>query len=49
MNLLALKSTHKLEITITMISNPTSVILTPDSEGSILLVSKGVFYLKISS
>lgn len=49
MNLLALKSTHKLEITITMISNPTSVVLTPGSEGSILLVSKGVFYLKISS
>lgn len=49
MSLTALKSTHKLEITITMISNPTSVVLTPDSEGSILLVSKGVFYLKISS
>ena len=49
MNLLALKSTRKLEITITMISNPTGVVLTPDSEGSILLVSKGVFYLKISS
>ena len=49
MNLLALKSTHKLEITITLDPNLTGSILTPNSAGSILLTSKGIFYLKISS
>lgn len=48
MNLLALKSTRKLNITISLISNSTTSILTPDSEGNILLVSKGIFYLNIS-
>ena len=48
MNLSALKSTTKLEITINLISSSGS-ILTPDSAGSILLASKGIFYLKISS
>ena len=47
MNLSALKSTTKLEITINLISSSWS-ILTPDSAGSILLASKGIFYLKIS-
>jgi hypothetical protein len=49
MNLLALKSTSKLAITISLISNPTSSVLTSGSAGSILLASKGIFYLKISS
>ena len=49
MSLTALKSTHKLDITFTLMSTPTGSVLTPDSEGSVLLVSKGVFYLKISS
>ena len=48
MNLSALKSTTKLEITINLISSSGS-ILNPDSAGSILLASKGIFYLKISS
>ena len=48
MNLSAPKSTTKLEITINLISSSGS-ILTPDSAGSILLASKGIFYLKISS
>lgn len=48
MNLLALKSTRKLNITISLISNSTTSVLTPDSEGNILLVSKGIFYLNIS-
>ena len=49
MSLTALKSTHKLNITFTLISTPTSSVLTSGSEGSILFASKGVFYLKISS
>ena len=49
MSLLALKSTSKLDITISLASSPTGSVLTPDSEGSIRLTSKGVFYLKISS
>ena len=49
MSLTALKSTHKLIITFTLISTPTSSVLTSGSEGSILFASKGVFYLKISS
>tara|TARA_Y100000385_G_C12863765_1_gene538458 strand:- start:136 stop:708 length:573 start_codon:yes stop_codon:yes gene_type:complete len=49
MNLTALKSTRKLNITISLISNSTSSVLTSDSEGSILLASKGIFYLNISS
>lgn len=49
MNLSALKSTNKLDITITLISNPTDPVITSDSDGSIILVSKGIFYLNISS
>ena len=49
MSLAALKSTHKLDITFTLISTPTGSVLTSGSEGSILFASKGVFYLKISS
>lgn len=49
MSLLALKSTSKLDITISLASSLTGSVLTPDSEGSIRLTSKGVFYLKISS
>lgn len=49
MSLLALKSTSKLDITITLMSSPTDSVLTPDSEGSIRVESKGIFYLKISS
>jgi len=49
MSLLALKSTSKLDITISLRSSPTGTVLTPDSEGSIRLTFKGVFYLKLSS
>ena len=47
MSLTALKSSNKLDITISLSSSSTGSVLTPDSEGSIRLTSKGIFYLKI--
>jgi len=46
-SLTALKSSNKLDITISLSSSPTGSVLTSDSEGSIHLTSKGVFYLNL--
>ena len=49
MNLLALKSTNKLNITISLSSSSTGSTLTSGSAGSIFLAFKGIFYLKTPS
>ena len=46
MSLQALKASFKLEITITLVSSATGSVLTPDSDGSIALTSKGILYLE---
>ena len=48
MSLAALKASIKLDITITLVSNATSSVLTDDSDGSIALTSKGIFYLEFT-
>ncbi|AOR27805.1 hypothetical protein FORMB_07530 [Formosa sp. Hel1_33_131] len=46
MSLQALKTSFKLEITITLVSNATGSVLTPDSEGNLDLISNGILYLE---
>ena len=46
MSLAAFKTSIKLKITTTLVSSPTGSVLTPDSEGSMSLISKGILYLE---
>ena len=46
MSLQALKASFKLGITITLVSSATGSVLTPDSEGNLALISKGILYLE---
>jgi len=45
-SLATLKASTKLEITITLVSSAMGSVLTPDSEGSMRLISKGILYLE---